>query len=233
MSEEPVPFARGTRLAAVPLTALSVPGSQGPDRASTPDHASLDITGDIDIRVEATIGDWFRAGGVALARKYIVTGNQRSWAFWVEAGNLWFQWSQTGLAALQSRTSSVTVSPPPGGRFAVRVTFVADDDGRNTTRFWTAASIAGPWTQLGDAFSPPETQGIFASTAPLFVGNLSGDIDVDNLDGLVHHFELRAGINGPVVARPDFTAQNPGATQFTDGAARTWTVEGDAQIVAA
>src|SRR5690606_28125049 len=70
---------------------------------------------------------------------------------------------------------------------------------------------------------------IHAGTATLAIGAFNtGTVP---LDGVVHSVEVRDGIDGTLVANPDFAAQPHGTTQFTDGTGRVWTVRGNARIV--
>src|SRR5690606_40098352 len=56
---------------------------------------------------------------------------------------------------------------------------------------------------------------IHAGTADVIVGGDSG-LTGFSLLGSVAWLEIRDGIDGTVVANPDFTAQEPGATSFVD-----------------
>ncbi|WUI02112.1 hypothetical protein OHR68_09980 [Spirillospora sp. NBC_00431] len=201
---------------------LYLPGG-GDGDASTPDHASLDITGDIDIRVDAAM-PWRGTGG-GLAGKYVQTGNQRSWIFWLnEDGTLTLFWSTDG-GNLPAATSTAPV-PVELGRVAVRATLdVNNGSGGRTVTFYTASSLAGSWTQLGDPVVQAGTTSIFNSTAPLVVGSV-----FDPLAGRYYGAEVRSGIGGSAVANPTFTAQAESTTSFADAAGRTWTLSGNALL---
>ncbi|MFB4273025.1 hypothetical protein [Nonomuraea sp. GTA35] len=210
-------------------TYLALDGATG-DRATTLDHASLDITGDIDIRIDITAASWRTV--MDMAAKYETTGNQRSWAFYLHgngSGVPCFTWSANGTAT----TDVVATEPcpaPADGRQALRVTFdVNNGAGGNTATFYYAETIAGPWTQLGDPVVTAGTTSIFSSSAELEVGDVT-DFTGFPVVGAVHAFELRNGIAGSIVANPDFTAQTPGAASFADSSGRTWTVQGGAAI---
>ncbi|MEU0084889.1 hypothetical protein [Streptomyces sp. NPDC006274] len=201
-------------------------------KATTPDTAALDITGDLDIRIDITPTTWgiFRE----LAAKYdAITGDQRSWFFQITSeGELYLRWSPDGTFtnAITIR-STQTLPSSVGVRLALRATLDVDNgSGGNTVTFYTAPTIAGPWTQLGDPVITAGTTSVHAGTAELELGAADG---ITNLPfvGRVHAFELRNGIGGTVVANPDFTTQTPGATSFVDGAGRTWTLEGTAELI--
>lgn len=198
--------------------------SGGTTGASTPDTAALDITGDIDVRFEATLDNWLASGSVELCGKGAVTGNQRSWLLLMRDRKLHWEWSTAGTSTVQ-KDSTVDLPVPPSGRIAVRVTQdVNDGAGNNVVTFYTGPSISGPWTQLGDPVTTAGTTSIFNSSASLRVGDGWNDLSFPSSSGAVHAFELRNGIAGSVVANPDFTVQTPGASSFADGTGKTWTV---------
>ena len=202
--------------------------------ASTPDAAALDITGDIDIRIDVTMANWLTMGtssSVELCGKFRTSGgNQRSWLFMMRNGRPWFEWSADGTNVLQ-KTSTADLTIPSSGRLALRVTLdVNNGAAGNTVTFYTSDTISGTWTQLGDPVVTAGTTSIFNSTAELRVGDGSTDIGFYTPDGGVHAFQLRNGIAGSVVANPDFTIQDLGDTSFADAAGRTWTVNNHTAI---
>lgn len=190
---------RGTplRLSLGEGTALLMPGDD-PSFVQTVDHPSLDPSADIDVRVEVTSDDWTE---FSLARKYVTTNDQRSWAFWVSQstfpGQLRFAWSPDGTIGNRLvRSSTEAVAPPANGRLAVRVTVDVSPDIFVT--FYTAPSIEGPWTQLGNQISTPGASSIFDSTSDVIVGVLGGEPPgiggVPAMRGRLHGFELYDGI---------------------------------------
>jgi hypothetical protein len=198
---------------------------------STPDTAALDITGDIDIRAEVQ-PNWYGPDNQMLIAKWDAPGNQRSWYLKVYQGVLQFRYSIDGTEA-NSWFHSRSLQEIPA-RAAVRVTLDADNGaGGRTVRWYTAPSIAGPWTQLGPDSVLAGTVSVFNGTAPLSIAPYD-DTKIKPYRapfiGRGYKFEVRNGIDGTVVANPDFTAQAAGTTSFTDGAGRTWTMHGGAEI---
>ncbi|MFC8862647.1 hypothetical protein [[Kitasatospora] papulosa] len=214
-------------------TALDLPEDRDTARASTPDHVSLDITGDIDVRADLTPLAWagsFTNGAWEVMGKYVITGNQRSWRLLVQnPGLIEFTWSPDGTNLLGA-TSTVGVPHAPGRRGAIRATLDVNNgaSGRTVT-FYTAPTMAGPWSQLGSPVTTAGVTSIFNSTAPLEVGNLAA-LGFDTQQLHVHAVEVRSGIGGTLAANPDFTAQTIGASSFTDGAGRLWTLANGAAI---
>jgi hypothetical protein len=100
--------------------------------------------------------------------------------------------------------------------------------------FYTGPDMDGPWTLIGTVITTSGTTSIFSSTARLEIG--AGDnggvifTGGGRFTGDVLKAEVRNGIDGTAVANPDFTAQTPGTTSFTDDAGRVWTVQSAAQI---
>ncbi|QIP87641.1 hypothetical protein GLX30_30480 [Streptomyces sp. Tu 2975] len=210
---------------------LMLPGASG-DSATTPDAAALDITGDLDIRVDFTSGALQDVNVVnELAGKYLTTGDQRSWYLTTSNGFIVFRWSSTGTLATSIDVTSTEGFPiPRSNRIALRVTHDVDNGaGGSTTTFYTSDSIDGTWIQLGDPVINSGVTTVFSSTANLEIGSLAA-VGGQPLDGQVHAFQLRNGIAGSVVANPDFAAQAAGVTSFADSAGRTWTVNGGASI---
>lgn len=204
---------------------LSVLGNIG-DRASTPDTAALDITGDLDVRIEATLQDWqAQNSAVELVGKWAL--GQQSWQVFIYRRKVWLYTSVDGTAVHSSQ--SVAFSVPGSGRMALRATLdVNDGAGGKVNTFYIADSINGPWVQLGTPDVTAGTTSIFNSTSALCVGDVPDSFATPT--GAIHKVEVRNGINGAIVANPDFTAQTVGATSFADTAGRTWTVAGGASI---
>lgn len=216
--------------------ALDLPGGEG-DYASTPDAAALDITGDIDIRVDATLDNWmlpdYPSGGATDFGRTELIGkadtSQVSWILYVRRSKLYLVWSTNGTA-LNAIASTADLPLTADGRLAVRATLDVDNGASgHTATFYTSTSISGSWTQLGDAVTGSGTTSIHSGTAALRIGSVPS-VSYDEAIGLVHAAQVLNGIGGSAVANPDFTAQTSGATSFADAAGRTWSLGGNAEI---
>ncbi|MBT2505162.1 hypothetical protein J7I98_04465 [Streptomyces sp. ISL-98] len=210
-----------------PESYLALTG-QSTDIASTPDTAALDITGDIDVRVELS-ADLGEVNTQILIGKWVTTGNQRSWMLHVDSGNLWFRWSTDGVTS----SAGGRTLPALPGRAAVRATLDVDNGaGGCTVRLYWAESLDGPWTQAGADVVSGTPSGIFNSTAPLELSPSTFTVTPPWLPptGRVHRAEVRSGIGGTIVASPDFHALTPGTAAFADGTGKTWTLAGAAEI---
>lgn len=196
--------------------------------ASTPDDAALDITGDLDIRVEAETS-WFAPGAHTLIGKWDPAGDQRSYLMRLQDGALYLTGSRDGTSAQSFFLSRPLPALPP--RAALRVTFDADNGaGGKTVRYYWAPSIAGPWTEFAAPFTLTGADTMYAGTAPLTVGptDLTAAVPRFPIEGRVYAAEVRSGIGGTVVASPDFEGQPLGSSGFSDSAGRTWTLTGAA-----
>lgn len=193
------------------------------DECTAPDTASLSITGDIDLRVEANVVNWAASGSTNLINKSLTAG-QRSYRMGVFSGGLIFiDWSADGTAEL-FLNSTVPV-PQTNGHQAIRATLDVDNGaaGRTAT-FYTAPTIAGPWVQLGAAATAAGTTSIFNSTSAVAVRG-GGPAQV-------YAASIRSSIGGTEVGNPNFTAQAEGATSFADAAGNTWTNSASALLTA-
>ena len=214
--------------------ALDVPGLSSAV-ASTPDTAALDIVGDLDVRVDATLSNWtdYAAGSVSttqLLGKFGFAAGTKSWVFGTRSGALYFEWSADGTATL-SASSTVPLPITASGRMALRVTLDVDNgsSGRTITFYTAPSGTSGPWTQLGDPVVQAGVTSIFNSATALRVGRAT-DVAFTQPIGRFHRAEVRSGIGGSVVASPDFSVPAVGAGSFVDSAGLTWTVTAPAAI---
>lgn len=202
---------------------LLLDGESG-NYASTSDDPSLDISGDIDIRVDAALDLW-TGFGAELVSKYDHTTDNASYSLGEGGGGgaqAQFQFS------LDGDTSTSATEPLPvddGDRIAVRVTREA---ATGDVRFYTAPSgVDGPWTPLGGTHSGPSGS-LFSGNAPLEIGARAGQFLF--AEGVIFAAQVRDGIDGTIVANPDFNEQPSGTTSFTDSAGKPWTIHGTAEI---
>ncbi|MFE0378333.1 hypothetical protein ACFW1M_22745 [Streptomyces inhibens] len=207
---------------------LNMPGAVG-DYASTPDTAALDITGDLDVRFDGTLTNW-GATNLELVGKFTFAAGGRSWYLGMRNGLPHFEWSADGNNTIQV---DATVAPtiPPSGRLALAFTLdVNNGSGGSTATFYTAPTLAGPWSVLGSPIVTAGVTSIFNSSAPLRVGDAIGSLNFTSASGACHGAQVRSGIGGTLVANPDFTAQAAGTTSFTDSTGKLWTLSGGTEI---
>jgi hypothetical protein len=203
----------------------------------TTDKAALDITGDLEVRVDVRPHTWRPANRFMMfAAKYLQTGNQRSWVLYVSyTGRVFLAWSPDGTSASRISAGSTVDIPATTGRLAIKATLdVNNGAAGHTVRFYTAPTIDGTYTQLGADVVTAGTTSVFASTAALVVGGGDDIVAVFSngagFGGRFYGFHLYSGIGGSRVANPDFTAWGLDDTSVADSHSNTWEVSGQARV---
>ena len=213
---------------------LSLPGVAG-SYASTPDAAALDITGDIFVAIDCHLEQGrLPTLSMLFSSKFGASG-QRSWRTYLAADGLFrLSWSADGTTSAGDEGNLLPLPISLTGRAVWAIGLdVNDGAGGHVLTWYTADTIAGPWS-IHEQRTESGTTSIFSSTAPLEIGSQIGgqaQTGVMTFQGQVNAFQVRSGgPSGTIVANPDFTAQTPGATSFADSAGRTWTANGPATI---
>lgn len=194
---------------------------------STPDHADLDITGDIQLIVGAAFTATTKATSDNLITK-ADGGAQYSYVLRRGGGGreLIFGWKESGGTFRDVATTGGTFTAVAAAFRWYKVEFVAStatatfffsDDPASTA----VASIA--WTNFGSDTDSVSTN-IFSGTTPIWLGGRSDNPD-ERLDGDLYYAEVRNGVAGTIVANPDFRedCQQDSSTQLTDDQSRVWT----------
>lgn len=198
------------------------------------DDGVLDISGDIDMRIEFELErdavDVLHGGPrVRLAHK---SSGADGWEWEVFAqGNVFvgnFSWRDSAGAPKNVATLQTGAALPLAFQhehLALRVTLDVDNGASgHTVTYYTAATLAGPWTQLGSPVVTSGTTSIRTNDAPLRVAGNPADAGHVPLPGRVFGFDLYDGIAGTLVASPRFNSRTPGDTSWTDSAGRVWTI---------
>ena len=174
----------------------------------TADKAALDVTGDIDLRVDIHPRTWSPSSA-----SWMGVLKSNAYGLFVDPdGTLIIGWYSG--AAFQAAASSRPIPGGFAGRKAIRVTLdVNNGTSGRTATFYYSDTIAGTWIQFSQVIQAGVTT-IDASTNAL--GTYAQD------DAEVFGLEVRNGIGGTIVAKVDFTAQANGATSIADGYGNTW-----------
>ncbi len=191
---------------------------------SVPDSAALDITGDIDIRLQVACDDWTPASNSMLASKFITTGNQRSWRLVLLAsGTLRFAYTTDGSATEINKDCTVVNGLTDGSVKWIRVTLDVDNgSSQNETKFFTSDN-GTTWTQLGSTITTAGTTSIFASTAPVELGSNDGGNSPSTAK--IYRAQILNGIGGTTVLDVDTSVITTGAaTSFTAVTGQTVTI---------
>ncbi|PJN31301.1 hypothetical protein CG717_16160 [Streptomyces sp. CB02613] len=199
---------------------------------TTPDHATLTITGDLDLRLDAALDSWREE--MSLAGRYESTGSQRSWVLRTNAdGQLYFRWSPDGLlASAITVTSTAPVPAHNGQRLCVRVTLDVDNGaGGSTVTFYTGQHLTGRWQSLGTPVTTAGTTSVFDGTEGIQIGSVP-DFNALCMRGSLYGMQLYNGIGGTLAVDLDVAAAgaDPGDPSFTDATGLVWTTRDGAAL---
>lgn len=202
---------------------LYLPGVNS-NYASTPDAAVLDITGDIDLRVEVALEDWTPAANNSLIYKWDGAGTSASYGLRVNAttGVLVFLWTENG-STVKTATSTVAPTVTDGSTLWVRATLDVDNGASgNTVTFYTSTDGV-TYTQLGTAVTAAGTTSIFSGTGTLEIGSFAGGLAPST--GNFYSAQVFNGINGTLVFYMDTSIISTAAdTSFLAKTGQTITI---------
>lgn len=200
------------------------------DRITTPDAAVLDVTGDIDVRVDISFEGQAPQSQELIGKR--AGAGQISWYMLRNtSGSISFAWTEDGTN-LKFYDGTVAFPWPSNKRVALRATLdVNNGSGGYTVTYYWAPTIDDDWIQFDQEITTSATTSIFSSTAALEIGDLTDSISNPPV-GRIHAAEVYSGIDGTLVANPDLRIQTAGASSFADttSSPRTWTVVDDAEI---
>ena len=193
---------------------------------SVPDEAALDITGDIDIRVQVA----FDSISSSARQQFISKWNrfsERSYRLGILAsGVLQFAWSADGTATLAAdSTASVTVADRASKW--LRVTLDVDNgaSGKDVKFFTSDDGVS--WTQLGTTVTTAGVTSLYSGVASLglgqgFIDSLTG---TEASAGKFYRAQVFNGIDGTKVLDVDTSVITSGAaTSFLALTGQTVTI---------
>ncbi|WP_435969302.1 hypothetical protein [Streptomyces sp. Qhu_M48] len=215
---------------------LAFPANGAP-LVSTPDHASLGVAGDLDVRIDVAPNSWMDTA--ALVSRHRVAGSQVHYVFLVGQNRmLQLLWSPSGTSGAQRYVTATAPVPfYDGQRVVLRAVLdINNGAGGCTVRFSYARTLdSALWLPIGDPVTQAGTTSVFDGTAPLDIGDSDMSLTPDGFTGLnrvqgrVHAAQVYDGTTLKVDMRPEIQAA-PGAARFTDGAGRVWTLSGSATL---
>lgn len=199
-----------------------LPGVAG-NYLSVPDEAALNITGDIDIRVQVAMDDWTPAATQTLLSKGTWSTTA---AFRLEIlanARLRLFTSPNGVNNVNT-TSTVGVSVTDFNALWVRAVRDMDNGaGGNTTQFFTSDDGV-TWTQLGTDVISSGTTSINVSDRPVDIGAVNSG-GSQAVAGKVYRAQILDGIDGTTVLDVDTSVISSGsATSFTALTGQTVTI---------
>ena len=203
---------------------VQLDGTSG-DYIYTPDSAATSFSNDIEVVMRVKVTDWTAAANQTLAGKYVSTGNQRSWRFYVNtSGAIGLTASADGTAVTSIIVTPTNALPDAtwiwlrmrldltNGSNSVGTLETATDTGTNTEpSSWTANG-----TNTGTTIS-----GIFDSTSPTEIGTF-GSGTLERMTGQVGRCIVRSGFAGTVAA--DFNASDCYGDGYWHSSGYRWTL---------
>lgn len=204
------------------------------DLASTPDHASLDVAGNIDLRIEIEgerdLVDVQEGGSYARLAHKSTGANGWEWELYNSAGNLRskFIWYESGGTQRSYTTADSGTELPLEFLHEHRALRLSLTVSTGDLTWYTSTTIGGTWTQLGSPCTTVAATSIGANTASLKVGGNTGDASHIVYPGRIYSFQLRDGAT--LVAAPAFNGRTEGDTSWADSAGRTWTIGAGGRI---
>lgn len=220
------------------LPHLILTGLSG-SRARTAHNAAFNVT-DLSFALELLSPVQIPPYGSSyiVAGKYVATGDQRSWALFLNADGLpVLAWSNDGTnAAIAFKNFPIGLPCPEAGPVTFGGWFDVDNGASGNTVTWytTRGTVDDLRADLaGSLFAVDTDSGttsIFQSSAPVDLGSVEGFTSSGFLPypGRVNRFQLRNGdlSTGTVVADLRPTQLAAGGTGTTDSAGRVWTFSG-------
>lgn len=193
-----------------PKTALRLPGVNG-NQVSTPDHASLSITGDVDLRAEV-------APDLSTSYQVILSKGNRSYELGVNsAGTIRLVAQRADSTELNVISPQVAFSAAGQMRW-VRATFNA---GTGQVQFFASDDDGATWVSLGNVAGSATT--LLTNADPVYMGQRQVSFP---LSGKVVRAQVYDGIDGALVA--DYRADAPMGPRYQDSTGKVWTINGSA-----
>ena len=199
---------------------LVLPGTVG-NRGEVADQASLEIGGDLDVRVQVALDSWTGAN-VDLCGKMTDASNFGYGLSLLTTGELRLYWSTTG-SDYPFATSTVATGVANGAAKWVRATIDVDNgaSGRDIKFYLSDDGVT--WTQLGATGTQAGATSIYTSGTSFFAVGVGSGVGVPSA-GRFMRTQVLNGIGGTTVLDIDFTAQADLTSSFVASTGQTVTV---------
>lgn len=199
------------------------------------------FSSDLDVRAYIAPDTWTGAAGTSgsgLLAKWTDSSFQFSFIFRLTSGakTLNLLWSSNASTTLFPNASSTTTVPFADGSGGwVRATLDVDNGSNQRVIIFYTSTDGQNWTQLGTTVTQAGATTILDSTTPLTFG--VGNLAQPGLwGGNVYYAEMRNGIDGVVVAGPDFRKRpwvvgETSTANHGDRVGNTWTLNAAGSII--
>jgi hypothetical protein len=200
-------------------TAVSLGGASG-NYISAPSSSGLNVTSDLDIRWIGSLADWTPGTAQGLFTHY-QSPDDRGWLLELRTnGLLRIWWAPLGNTGEINRSSTVATGFADGDTGGVRVTIEAST---GVVSFYTSTDLGSTWDLLGTTVGSGGATSIYTNIdAPIEIGAYNGGTGYPGTFA-VRSAELRDGIDGTVLASPDFTE----GIVRSDGQGNLWDIHGN------
>ncbi len=193
---------------------------------STPDTPVNSITGDLDIRVKASLSSWTpAASSVLVDKRGLTTGTDKSYGLDVStSGNLVFT-KFADCSTSTTYTSTVATGLAANATSWVKATWKQNNGSALSEAKFYLSNDGSTWTQLGTTVTSATVSGICNSAQPLEIGSRTLGTQNQAPPAKFYYVELRSGIDGPVVNKMDPNNALPGSPlSWVSGTGETWTI---------
>jgi hypothetical protein len=201
---------------------VRVPGIVG-NYLSSPDAASLRLTGDIDLIARLALDDWTPSSVTNLIAKFSTTG-QFAYRLYIDtSGRPVFGYSNDGTTLI-ARTASTATGVTDGAPKWVRATMDIDNGSSQHEVKFYLSDDGSSWTQLGTTVTTAGVATIFAGTSTIGIGDRSNTAGQTSA-GKFYRAIIKDGIGGSTVLDVDTSVITSGdATSFTATTGQTVTI---------
>ena len=211
---------------------LSLPGSND-NHVSTPDSPAVSVTGDIEFRFDFAKASY--ATDATMLSKRQGFGSEEAYSIRVDGATPKLWWSEDGSVVLDKSSTADFSGMSAYDRIHMAIRFDVDNESSDADLdfYWrnvvTAAANAldsnANWTKLGATVNNGAVTSIFDGDRSLVIGGLRDTgAGYGPYDGNIYRVIVYDGIGGTVVYDPDFTAEAPGTTSFSESSVNAATV---------
>lgn len=182
-------------------------------RVEIADRVSLRLTGDLEIIAKIACSD-YKLGSQTIVSKFGASGNYGYNLFVNTSGYLGFWISPDGIVSNLVKLSTEPIPVIDGADIWVKCVFDADNGAASSAVDFYTSSNGVLWVKLGETVLYNEIVSIYPSTSNLHIGVRGNS---EPFFGKIYRVVIKNGINGTVVASPDFGQAHPSIiTSFSD-----------------